>query len=268
MTTRGHHPAVLLPVLVCVFLGLAAAITSSVVAVLLPDSGHHGSRDSSRHDLANGQSVYVFASRKAGYTLWSVTGPMESSVADALDELRSRKIPLRQGDPRPAWLRRAVVLQGDPETAALAPQNSRGIAAGWPLLCLRGRTDRNVNLRPQSHDAGIAWVTVGQAKRAFPWHPLWWGLLGNTVVYGSAMLSCWYASVYAFRAIRRWRGRCPACGYPTDGNSSRCPECGTPRRASDQATGTGSSASATVACSSSLQTTSTLTSKSSSSDDR
>jgi len=257
---------VLLPVLAFAAIGFACAIASSIVAVLIPDGGQHTPRTSARYNVGGDQTVYVFMVRRPGYTLMAVTGPMPTWAANELDKIRSQEIPLRPGDPRPAWLRREVLP--NPQSPAESPQTSRGIAAGWPWHCLWGRTDRNVNFRPQTSETGVAWVTVAGVRRAFPWYPLWFGLIGNATVYGGCMLAMWFAGVFVFRHWRRVRGRCPACGYPTAPDQPRCPECGALHRRQIQPTGSGSSTASSATPTSSAQTTSTLTSKSSSNEDK
>ncbi len=60
---------------------------------------------------------------------------------------------------------------------------------------------------------------------SLPLFPLWWGLLLNSVFYGSLT----FGGVTAFaawrRARRRRRGLCEGCAYPVKGMST-CPECG------------------------------------------
>ncbi len=253
MRGREHRPAILLPVLVCLALGVVCAYSSSIVCVLIPDGGQFAPRTSTRHDLAVGRTAYVSTVHRSGYTLMTVTGPMPTHVADQLDKIRSQEIPIVPGDPRPYWLRWAE--KNDPQT-------TRGVAAGWPFLCVWGRTDNNVNHEPQARHTGLSYVTISQttqAKRAFPWIPLWLGLAGNVVFYGSVLLMLWYTLVWLHRRSRRWRGRCPNCAYPMQDDIEKCPECGMPL----QPAAMGSSNLASSSSTSSLQTTSTLTSKSS-----
>jgi hypothetical protein len=258
MRRREHRPAILLPVLMCLALGLVCAYASSIVAVLIPDRGQHAPRTSSRHDLPGDTTVYISVVRRPGYSLMTVTGPMPTHVADELDRFRSQEISLVPGDPRPYWLRWGERNE---------PQISRGVAAGWPLLCVWGRTDKNVNHDPQERHTGLSYVTIDRttrAQRAFPWMPLWLGVAGNAVLYGGLLLVLWFALVWLLRRWRRHRGRCPNCAYPMQQGVGRCPECGLP----PQRAAAGSSSLSAKSSTSSRHTTSTLTSNNSSNDDR
>lgn len=255
MAGRATRPAVLLPVVVFGLLGACMGVASSVVAVLTPDGGQHSARTSTRYDVADDLTIYVFTVERPGYSLMSVTGPMPTWAADALDKNRSQPIPIGDGDPRPRWLRAAD---------AQDPQTARGIKAGWPFRGLWGRTVYNVNHRPNRTHTGLAHVTVRNAQHAFPWRPLWPGFIANMLVYCGVMLAVWYAAVYAVRWRRGRRGKCPHCAYPVQSGSSLCPECGYAFAPASTGSSTGSTASSV----SSAQTTSTLTSKSSSSDDK
>ncbi len=65
-----------------------------------------------------------------------------------------------------------------------------------------------------------------------PIHPLWSGLLVNSMIFSSAWLPVIALAVNlrGMRARHRCRRNlCPACAYSLSGNTSRiCPECGTP----------------------------------------
>ncbi len=251
VSVRSHLPTLLL----FGILSVLCSAGSAIVMVLIPDNGQHAPRTSSRHDLAGEQTIYLNTLRRPGYLLMSVAGPMPSSVADQLDDIRSQEIPTLPGDPRPGWLRNDE--RND-------PQISRGIAAGWPFLCLWGRTDRNVNHKPQDTLTGVSRVRVRGVERSFPWRPLWLGFFGNAVVYTGAIALPWCTGVRLRQRWRRRRQRCPGCGYPIESAFDRCPECGKPF----QPTAAASSRFSAAASTSSLHTTSTLTSNSSSNDDK
>jgi hypothetical protein len=65
--------------------------------------------------------------------------------------------------------------------------------------------------------------------RPIPFHPIWPGLLIDTLFYTAIWFGVFFAPGMAKRAIRgrRKRGRCPRCGYDLRGNlSAGCSECG------------------------------------------
>lgn len=255
MRGREHRPAILLPVLVCVVLGVACAYASSIVCVLLPDRGQNAPRVSSRHDLPGDQTIRVTTIRRPGYFLMTVSSPMPTRVADVLNETASWQMPTRTGDPRPSWLKRSAIENR---------QHTRGVAAGWPFLCTWGRTDVNTSRRPKDVHTGVHYTTVRGARHAFPLLPLVPGLLANVLIYGLTTIGLWYSAVWLHRRWRWRRGRCPHCAYPVDRERGLCPECGY----AFAPTAAGSKMGSGVSSASSAQTTSTLTSKSSSSEDK
>ncbi|MCW5756296.1 MAG: zinc ribbon domain-containing protein [Phycisphaeraceae bacterium] len=190
---------------------------SAVVSTRQAFVTQHTTRQESRHDLADGTSVYIGTVRRPGYLLMGVAGPMPTHVADALDQYRSQEIPTKPGDPRPRWLRRSAIED---------PQQTRGVAAGWPLLCLWGRTDTNVNRDPQEAHTGVVFVDLRGVRTRFPAMPMAWGLLGNTLFYGTLFGVPWLVLHMLRRAIRVRRGCCPSCGYDRPEGVGFCPECG------------------------------------------
>ncbi|OAB63693.1 hypothetical protein AY599_28120 [Leptolyngbya valderiana BDU 20041] len=71
----------------------------------------------------------------------------------------------------------------------------------------------------------------GYADWAIPVRPLWPGLLGNIVVYAAGVLLLLTLPRWWRRYVRRWEGRCAACGYELGEGVSTCPECGLIARA-------------------------------------
>ncbi len=114
-------------------------------------------------------------------------------------------------------------------------------ARGWPCLALWGGIKiphRNLSLWDDGEPVtllerrhGIIMLQESDPKggrrfyRWLPLVPMWPGFVINTLFYAAIlwMLFCMPGSVR--RAIRRRRGRCPACAYPMS-DSPVCTECG------------------------------------------
>ncbi len=63
--------------------------------------------------------------------------------------------------------------------------------------------------------------------RRLPTHPLFMGMLLNTLVYGACMYGLVLLTLFLRERVRAERGCCKACGYCLDNlPSQRCPECG------------------------------------------
>lgn len=110
--------------------------------------------------------------------------------------------------------------------------------AGWPWPAAAGwyREDFEQHVVPgeQSRRTSGTGEAIGLRCRldrwqnvewAIPVRPVWSGLLANVGVFALAAMAllttpgCWR------RYVRRWEGRCVACGYEL-GGLPRCPECG------------------------------------------
>ncbi len=65
----------------------------------------------------------------------------------------------------------------------------------------------------------------GEARLAFPAHPIWPAFIANTLFY-AAFLWLLIPGPFALRRfLRLRRGLCPKCAYPM-GESAVCTECG------------------------------------------
>ncbi len=142
--------------------------------------------------------------------------------------------------PLPRWI--DTPREGPPESRCLSI-----VGAGWPMVCLRAECvglghDQPPPSRGWHSGLGPQWIewqpwhgAIG-ADDAAPTNPsfqsvlpigiVWPGLIVNvmfwSVIWASPML--FFASR---RAIRKRRGRCPACGYDLRRDiDAGCPECG------------------------------------------
>jgi hypothetical protein len=109
------------------------------------------------------------------------------------------------------------------------------VEAGWPLISFRGERWTIHSQLTFGRVIGAPQVWYRRNYVAIlPYQPQWAGLLGNTLLYASAVGLTWFI-VFTLRRLRRARtGRCIACGYALQGiavNEARCPECGTPQKA-------------------------------------
>lgn len=80
--------------------------------------------------------------------------------------------------------------------------------------------------RPEP-DARRGWFpdTFFQNSTILPFHPIWTGLLINSLFYGFIIWGVVSAPGAMRREFRKRRNRCPDCGYPI-GTSAICTECG------------------------------------------
>lgn len=109
-------------------------------------------------------------------------------------------------------------------------------ACGWPLRshAMVGRA--RAGNGPVQRDFGgclelpPSLPVIGRGKRQYiPLAPLWGGLIGNALIYGTGIWAIVATVVWTRRAWRRRRGKCERCGYPAS-DGARCPECGSVAR--------------------------------------
>ena len=114
--------------------------------------------------------------------------------------------------------------------------------AGWPLHSLSCRNYAEVEMRdaggatsitksgPNPIVGGIQLDSFRMGGstamwRALPYHPLWPGLIVNTLLYAGLLGIVVLLPGWARRSLRRRRHQCESCGYPV-GSSPVCTECG------------------------------------------
>ncbi|XVJ60842.1 MAG: hypothetical protein HEQ23_16200 [Tepidisphaera sp.] len=93
---------------------------------------------------------------------------------------------------------------------------------GWPLHAFSASTTGTDPIR--------GGVLIGDPLNpgVLALTPMWTGLVGNTLLFGSASWVAARVPAALRRYLRRRSGRCENCGYARDGLSagSPCPECG------------------------------------------
>lgn len=113
-------------------------------------------------------------------------------------------------------------------------------SVGWPAKCFEGLIVRRLDPNgargcvsgPATKPAeriGVCHANISMGGRAFhaefPYHPLWWGLIVNVIVWAAGLWSVAFAASALRRRISLRRGVCPNCKYPI-GVSEVCTECG------------------------------------------
>ncbi len=121
----------------------------------------------------------------------------------------------------PSWLANRTLV---------APAVARThLAQGWPFRCTNGTHHFSINppnltgiltgLIPVSKQPNI----IGH--RVLAYHPIWPGLIYNTLIYASIWLAIFTLFAIAKQARRKRKGLCPRCAYDLKGTTA-CPECG------------------------------------------
>jgi hypothetical protein len=101
--------------------------------------------------------------------------------------------------------------------------------AGWPLLALRGVDGPSLTrpFLPSTVYLPDKPLVPPQVRgKAIPLRPVLPGFAVDTLLYG---VVAWFGFELLARLrgrLRRFRSRCPGCGYPLDPSTTRCSECG------------------------------------------
>jgi hypothetical protein len=87
------------------------------------------------------------------------------------------------------------------------------------------------------HEQWVITRIIRERDQAFsvPLKPLWPGLLANTAFWAVAIVAAGFVPAQIRSLIRRYRGRCPACGYDLrDELAKGCSECGWGKKDQDR----------------------------------
>jgi hypothetical protein len=139
------------------------------------------------------------------------------------------------------WMH-AMYVKPDDGMPALRTDQTFVVRAGWPWPCVEGWRDK-VGGEWHHHAA----IPLGRMLtlswgRAVPWTepsllpclPRWPQFALTTCAYAAIVGAVWLVFALGRRTWRRWRHRCPCCGYELRGLDSKhahCPECGALSRA-------------------------------------
>ncbi|MEM7230418.1 MAG: hypothetical protein AAF432_16585 [Planctomycetota bacterium] len=103
--------------------------------------------------------------------------------------------------------------------------------AGWPVRMATGDvlTDRHFDASVPNQS--MTMFTLRQRTPIWPndripYHPIWSGLIANTIFYATLFWLFWFAPRYVRRVMRVRREKCIMCAYPTK-RGDTCSECGT-----------------------------------------
>lgn len=147
-------------------------------------------------------------------------------------------LPEDPGNPLPTW----IELPSSPPN--LIHRATGAHATGWPALCLKTQRHGVASYEPVNNvlftglgPQSVTWddwqglllerenITTMSQPHLVPWHPIWRGLMINTLVWSTPALLL-VVLVEARRRSRSRHGRCIDCGYPATTGSSACSECG------------------------------------------
>ncbi len=129
--------------------------------------------------------------------------------------------------------------QGQLDNPAAVSRSQAGCehATGWPLLSgWYGLS--NLYPGPVLLEGGIPIYGIPSSPptrawtiRALPLHPIWRGIIVNSLFYAAFWTSLFVGIGAIRRALRRRAGRCTRCAYDLSGlrSGTLCPECGAAR---------------------------------------
>ncbi|MFI4882861.1 MAG: hypothetical protein ACIAQU_09790 [Phycisphaerales bacterium JB064] len=247
---RSRHTRIVLAIAGCLVFGLTVSVALAWALCLWPTKDIGNSFQSSVNWRPESEpsyhTVYNWSNAKSvGFrhvAVWPLPGyhPINRHAARRMrEEILAGKAGLPPDQiavrpyVRPAWPSWLATLPED--DTEYAEWGAR--AAGWPMLCLASRSSETTTGPRQTSWSLRLWspaATGGSAPRdpdrgAVPLRPLPLGLAANTLLFAAPLFVVLVAVPTVRRAIRRRRGRCPACGYDRRGldHRSPCPECGT-----------------------------------------
>jgi len=212
-------------------LGVVTTIGVSWVLAVWPPS----LTATTNHLFAYGCGVWS-VSRSSGVGVTSETWRALAVLFPETSEAgREQAVEWCRGRGFASWDQEPPPIRGVMARAARRPLTSETSArvqwlSGWPwrAMCYSWRPKNEVRAQEVEQALPIELVdsATGQASKVYlPVWPLWWGFVGDVMVFGAV----WWMVLVGPGALRAWkrkrRGLCPACGYDVRG-AVGCAECG------------------------------------------
>jgi len=158
--------------------------------------------------------------------------PTPKECADQFDMIMEENIP--DHDPlKQNGLRRQFI--------DIAYKRHTRIDAGWPMRSYRGFVSGGLQgpfnskqippLYKQLPEQKLGVIAIERTvsnttmQRYLPYRPVWFGLIVNTLIYATVIVSIMWMLVATRAKLRLRRNLCPICKYPI-GSSDVCTECG------------------------------------------
>ena len=182
--------------------------------------------------------VEHYTESESGLAEWSGTKWSRSGYC-GIESCRSTMPDYESGDYKsatqvlPSWARQQIM---DRQFANSGTEFRSIEAAGWPALALVSEYDKFEGALERRIISGLETSFVINKPGQFslpdpvvlPLRPIWPGFAINTIFYAAMLWLLFFAPGAVRRTIRRRRGLCPACAYPSwgGGTSPVCTECG------------------------------------------
>ncbi|MEQ9096198.1 MAG: hypothetical protein RIE32_08050 [Phycisphaerales bacterium] len=210
--TRRHRMLTWRMVLAALLVGVVLAVVSVPVAAVIAANTRNSGPGLMGFYLGADHVVLVYKFEHPASVRWLSNCYPPDDVFDA-----------KPGDPRPAFARTRYTASAD---------RVECWRAGWPAIAAQGRIVTRYGEASAKHSQGLLAATLAGKDIAFPWRPIWPGLLANTLFYAALALTPMALLRWRRTRRRRARGLCVACGYALGERVSACPECGLESRPS------------------------------------
>lgn len=227
---RAASPA--LAVLVCIFLGLTTSVAIAWAFAWTMDLRGPVTVTTRVRVPADGEGtgrVIFHASTKIGTAAYTCALFKVDQTPQVTNDAKPERIVARWARPhilpwKVGWPAEASSNQGPKERMTSI------VGHGWPFICSWSKWTEtptpSAGLMAVRLEGGIE-IPNETFYGALPYRPVWFGLILDTLLYGSIFWAIGPGRRLYRLARRRRRGRCLACNYDLRGLSDPvCPECG------------------------------------------